>query len=67
MELITVDQLCAAFDRRRCDPQTRPSTSFVDHAIDLMWRNFLCPAFGIKFQREVPLFLEVLEFPYNAD
>ena len=36
--------------------QTRPSTSFVDHTIDLPWRNFLGPEFGAKFQRKVPLF-----------
>jgi len=44
----------------------RPSTSFVDNAIDLPWRNFLSPEFGTKFQREVPSFLEILKFPYNT-
>ena len=28
-------------------------------------RNFLSTEFGAKFQREVALFLEVPEFPYN--
>ena len=36
-------------DRRRCNPQARPSTSFVAHTIDLPWRNFLSPQFGAKF------------------
>ena len=52
-------------DRRRHNPQARPSTSFVDHTIDSPWRNFLSPAFGVKFQREVPLFFEMSEFPYK--
>ena len=30
------------------------------------WRNFLSPDFRIKFQREVPLFLEITEFPFNT-
>ena len=37
-------------------------SNFVDNAIDLPWRN-LSPEFGTKFQREVPLFLDVPEFP----
>jgi len=41
--------------------------SFLDHTIDLPWRNFVSPEFGAKFQRDAPLFLEVLKFPYNAD
>jgi len=28
-------------DRRSCDPQARPSTSFVAITIDLPWRNFV--------------------------
>jgi len=40
-------------------------TSFVDNTIDLPWRNFLS-AFEAKFQREVLLFLEISEFPYNT-
>ena len=36
-------------DRRRCNPQPRPSTSFVAHTIDLPWRNFLSPQFGANF------------------
>ena len=30
------------------------------------WRNFLSPDFRTKFQREVPLFLEITEFPLNT-
>ena len=40
--------------RRRRDAQAPESTTFVDHTIDLLWRNFLNPEFGAKFQREVP-------------
>ena len=29
------------------------------------WRNFLSPEFKTKFQREVPLFLDITEFPFN--
>jgi len=29
------------------------------------WRNFLSPEFRTKFQREVHLFLEITEFPFN--
>ena len=49
-----------------CDHQARPSTSFVDDTIDLPWRNF--PEYRVrdKVQREVPLFLEIPEFPYNT-
>jgi len=59
------NELCAsshdAFDRSIGDVvQARPSTSFVDNAIDLPWRNFLSPEFAAKFQREVP------EFPFNT-
>jgi len=50
-------------DSRRCVLQARPSTSFVDDTIDLPRQNFLSLEFGTKFQREVPLFLEVPEFP----
>ena len=39
--------------------RARPSTSFVDHSIDLPWRNFWSPKFGTKFQREGMLFLKV--------
>ena len=38
---------------------TRAST------IDMLWRNFLSPEFGAKFQRGVPLFLKVPEFHYK--
>ena len=30
------------------------------------WRFFLSPEFRTKFQREVPLFLEITEFPFNT-
>ena len=30
------------------------------------WRNFLSPEFRTKFQREVLLFLEIIEFPFNT-
>ena len=30
------------------------------------WRNFLSPEVRTKFQREVPLFLEITEFPFNT-
>jgi len=40
--------------------QARPST------IDMPWRNFRSPQLGTKFQREVLLFLEIPEFPYNT-
>ena len=50
-------------DRRR---RRRRLPRFVDNAIDLPWRNFLRSEFGAKFQREVPLFSEVPEFPYNT-
>ena len=53
----------------RCRQQARPSTtttSFVDNAIDLSWRNFLNPEFGFwslgTSQREVSKFLEILKF-----
>jgi len=53
-------------DCRMCDPQARPLTSFVDRTIDLPWRNFLSPEFLAKFQKEVPLFSEILEFPEST-
>jgi len=30
------------------------------------WQNYLSPEFGAKFQRDVPLFLKVPEFPQNT-
>jgi len=30
------------------------------------WQNFLSPEFWTNFQREVPLFLEITEFPFNT-
>jgi len=34
---------------------------------DMPWRNFLSPEFITKyFQREVPLFLEITEFPFST-
>ena len=62
----TCNKLCAsnpdALDRRRCNPQARPSTTFVDHTVDLSRRNFQSPDFRAKFQREVPLFLRYQDF-----
>ena len=59
----TCNKLCAfsydALDCRRCNPRARPSTSCADHTISLQWRIFLSPEFGVKFQTEVPLSLEV--------
>jgi len=57
----TFNKLCASshhdpLDRRRCNPQARPSTSFVDHTIDLPWHSFLVQEFGAKFQRRVRIF-----------
>ena len=48
-----------------------PFSSEVDDTfrvltIDMPWRNFLSPEFKTKFQREVPLFLEITEFPFNT-
>ena len=43
-------------DCRRCDPQARPSKSFVDNTIDSQWRNFLIPEFRARFQRDASLF-----------
>ena len=51
---------------RQCRQQAPSSTSYVDNAIDLPWRNFQSPESGIKFQREVPLFLEIPKFPHNT-
>jgi len=63
----TCNKLCASshgeLDRRRCNQQARASTSFVDHTIDLPWRNIQSPEFEGMFQVEVPLFFEVPEFP----
>ena len=58
--------------RTACRQQARPSTttttttSFVDNAIDLPRQNFLCPEFGTKCQREVPLFLKIPKYSYNT-
>ena len=35
-------------DRRKCGQQARPSMSFVCNTIDLPWRNFLSPEFGLQ-------------------
>ena len=32
----------------------------------MLWRNFLSPEFRTKFQREVPLFFAITEFPFNT-
>jgi len=39
--------------------RARPKTTFVDHTIDLPWRNFLSAEFGTKFQREEPYILKL--------
>jgi len=51
-------------DRRRCSLSRsgRPPLE----TIDMLWWNFISPEFGVKSQREVPLFLKVPEFPYNT-
>ena len=49
-------------DRRRCDRQARLSISFVDHTVNLPWRKFLSPEVRTKFQTEISLFLEYLNF-----
>jgi len=46
--------------------QAGPSTSYFDNTIDLPWQNFQNLEFVTKFQREVLLFLEILEFRHNA-
>ena len=58
-------------DRRRpsLSRSERPpfSAKLITHFDDHMpWRNFLSPEFRTKFQREVPLFLEITEFPFNT-
>ena len=45
-------------DRRMCGQQTRPSTSCVHNAIDLLGQNFPSLELGIKFQKDVSLFLD---------
>jgi len=54
---LTCNRLCAsghdALDRRKYNPQARPSTSFADHTIDLPWKNFPSPECGVKFQMDL--------------
>jgi len=50
--------------RRRCHQQALLSTSSVDNAIDLPWRNF--PEFGTS-SRGKALVLEIREFPYKHE
>ena len=54
-----------ALDCCTCNPQAQPSTSFVDHTVDLPWRSFLSPEFGGKFRRDehVSLFWRYPDFP----
>jgi len=52
---------------RQSGQRTRQSLSFVDHTIDLPWRNFLKPEFGTKFLREVLLYLDIPEFLDNRE
>ena len=42
------------------------TTSVVDSAIDLLWRNFLSPESWTKSQKDVPWFLEIPKFTYNT-
>jgi len=49
---------------RQCGQKPWPLMSFVINTINLLWRN--CPEFGTKFQRKVPLFLKIPEFPCNT-
>jgi len=51
-------------DRRRSSLSRSERPHFS--TIDMPWRNFLSPEFTTKFQREVPLFLEITEFPFNT-
>ena len=51
-----------------CGQQAWESTSvLLTNMIDLLSRNFLSPEFGTKFQWEVPLFLEIFDFPYETE
>ena len=34
--------------------------------IDMPWRNFPNPKFRTEFKREMPLLLEITEFPFNT-
>ena len=62
----TCNKLCVS-SCHRCSPQARPSMSFVDNTIDFLSQNFLLsPELGTMFQKEVPLFLALAEFPYNT-
>jgi len=51
-------------DRRKCDQQSRPSTSLIDNTVDFCGAIaiFFSPEFQTKFQREVPLCLEIPKF-----
>ena len=59
-------------DRRRSSlsrSERPPFSSQVDNTfltMDTPLRNFLRPEFTTKFQREVPLFLEITEFPFST-
>jgi len=50
----TCNKRCAfshdALDRRTCDPQARPSTSSVDHTIDLPWVQSLGQSYRGKYR-----------------
>ena len=72
LERVTVDRLAVnshdsstVVQMSSTTPPTT-TTSFVDNAIDLPWRNCRSPEFGIKFQTEVPQFLEIPKCPYNT-
>ena len=49
----------------RCRQQAGPSTSFVDNAINLFWRNFLSAEFEATHNAKTTLVLNVAECSYN--
>jgi len=59
------NKLCAAshdaLNRHRCNPQARPSTSFVD----LPWRSLKSRVWGKVPEGSVLLFLDLSDFFYN--
>jgi len=60
--LSTVDRTCHdGCCRQVLSTPYRPLSLFISHSpmVGVPWPNFLSPEFGIKFQTEVPLFLEM--------
>jgi len=60
-------------DRSQQCSLSRRTSNFVElswqHVVTTLWRSFknlLSPEFVRKFQKELPLFLEKAEFPFNA-